>query len=129
MGELPDPPSSTPLKVVVHLIDGFIGAVEKQSEGEPGPNGLLQQIRPCQNAFRIAIRETAPCFVPRFRGEPVEMETIKDERHRNPTFLIGEEPSGEIGLDDGEDIFIDDVLKMAERCVSQGIIYWTFLDS
>jgi hypothetical protein len=34
-----------------------------------------------------------------------------------PLFLDGEESSSDVGLDDGEEIFIDDVLETAEWCV------------
>ena len=34
-----------------------------------------------------------------------------------PLFLIGEEKKDEAGLSDGKSIFVDDVLKNAERCV------------
>jgi hypothetical protein len=39
------------------------------------------------------------------------------ERHTRPPFLEGEENSGEIGLNDGKEVFIDDVLQTAEWCV------------
>jgi len=45
--------------------------VEKQGEGEPGRDGLLQQIRRPQDDFRVAIRKTAPCFVPQFSERPI----------------------------------------------------------
>lgn len=63
---LPLPPSSTPLRDVLRLVTDFTRAVERQGEGEPGSNGLLQQIRLPQEEFRVAIRKTAPCFIPQF---------------------------------------------------------------
>jgi hypothetical protein len=39
------------------------------------------------------------------------------EKHTRPPFLEGEEDSGEIGLNDGKEVFIDDVLQTAEWCV------------
>lgn len=69
--DLPPPPSSAPLREVLRLITDFARAVEKQGEGEPGRDGLLQQIRRPQDDFRVAIRKTAPCFVPRFSERPI----------------------------------------------------------
>jgi hypothetical protein len=48
--------------------------VERQGEGEPGCDGLLQQIRRPQDEFRISIRKTAPCFIPRFSERPIREE-------------------------------------------------------
>ena len=98
----------------------FTRAVEKQVEGVPGRDGLLQQIKPRQEEFRVAIRTTAPCFVPRYRGSQSQETMFEDgtngdwEPHRRLSFLEGEEDYGEIGLDDGKEIFIDDVLETAE---------------
>jgi hypothetical protein len=98
----------------------FTGAVEKQVQGVPGRDGLLQQIKPRQEEFRVAIRTTAPCFVPKHKEsqpqEPMsEYESSEDgEPHRRLSFLEGEEDYSEIGLDDGKEIFIDDVLETAE---------------
>ena len=64
--DLPPPPSSAPLKDVLRLVTDFTGAVKRQGEGIPGRDGLLQQMRPPQEGFRVAIRKTAPCFVPQF---------------------------------------------------------------
>jgi hypothetical protein len=138
---------------ILRLITEFTRAVEKQGEGKPGCDGLLQQIRPWQDAFRVAIRKTAPCFVPQFKRvaapvsrtaspapslwsessnlaqyerppSPVPCVVQRVEPHRNPLFLVGEEHHTEIGLDDGKEIFIDDVLETAEWCVPQVISGW-----
>jgi len=98
----------------------FTGAVDKQVQGVPGRNGLLQQIKPRQEEFRVAIRTTAPCFVPKYKeSQPQEAMsesgTNEDwEPHRRLSFLEGEEDYDEIGLDDEKEIFIDDVLETAE---------------
>lgn len=55
--------------------------MEKQGEGEPGRDGLLQQIRPWQEEFRGAIRKTAPCFVPRFRKKPARVTSVPSPVH------------------------------------------------
>lgn len=107
-----------------------------QGVGVPGRDGLLHQIKQPQDYFRVAIRGTAPCFVPQFRKRPVsngirldspdsdghyDNNSVNDKMapppHIFPPFLIGEENSDEIGLTDGEEKFIDDVLETAEWCV------------
>jgi hypothetical protein len=107
--------------------------VERQGIGIPGRDGLLHQIKLPKDDFRVAIRRTVPCFVPRFRDEPTARPHSVDSSgeegsdtadsdpesppHAYPPFLLGEEDSDEIGLNDGEEIFIDDVLETAEWCV------------
>jgi hypothetical protein len=123
--DLPPPPSSAPLSEVLRLISGFTREVERQSEGIPGCDGLLHQVKQPQDEFRIAIRRTAPCFVPRFRQRPPQLSAVLTstfvpqpaEKHARPPFLVGEEDPDEIGLNDGKKIFIDDVLETAEWCV------------
>ena len=136
--------------------------MERQGEGIPGRDGLLHQIKHPQDDFRIAVRKTAPCFVPHYRGRPPtppspvyeefesrptlnafvseqssasatsarttvasatstsatsEFILQQEGKHTRPPFLEGEENSGEIGLNDGKEVFIDDVLQTAEWCV------------
>lgn len=64
--DLPPPPSTAPLKDVLRLITDFTGAVKRQGEGVPGRDGLLQQMRLPREGFRVAIRKTAPCFIPQY---------------------------------------------------------------
>lgn len=131
--DLPPPPSSAPLSEVLRLITEFTREVERQGIGIPGRDGLLHQIKLPKDDFRVAIRRTVPCFVPRFRDEPTARPHSVDSSgeegsdtadsdpesppHAYPPFLLGEEDSDEIGLNDGEEIFIDDVLETAEWCV------------
>ncbi|KAI9508381.1 P-loop containing nucleoside triphosphate hydrolase protein [Russula earlei] len=84
--ELPQPPSSTPLKKILQLITDFTRAVERQGEGIPGRGGLLQQIRLPQEKFRLAIRKTAPSFVPQFKKRPIHEPPHLDEF--NPPFAL-----------------------------------------
>ncbi|KAI0295255.1 P-loop containing nucleoside triphosphate hydrolase protein [Russula brevipes] len=84
--DLPQPPSSNPLREILGMVKDFTQEVEEQVEGVPERGGLLQQIRPKQDEFRGAIRRTAPCFVPRYKrdtpdepvrlGSPVESEEL-----------------------------------------------------
>jgi hypothetical protein len=73
--DLPPPPSSAPMREVFRLITEFTRAVERQGEGIPGREGLLQQIRSPQEKFRVAIRKTAPFLVPQFRKGPIREES------------------------------------------------------
>jgi hypothetical protein len=116
--------------------------IKRQGEGIPGRDGLLHQIKQPQDNFRVAIRRTVPCFVPQYRNESSDAASLAAPSHtgseRNsfdavdsktaytevvfaphtyPQFLVGEEDSKEIGLNDGKEVFIDDVLETAEWCV------------
>ena len=125
--DLPPPPSSAPLSEVLRLITDFTKEVEKQGEGIPGYDGLLHQVKQPQDEFRIAIRRTAPYFVPQFRDRPesegqlypVQVRAVPrpSKKHARPPFLVGEEDPDEIELNDGKKIFIDDVSNTAEWCV------------
>jgi hypothetical protein len=151
--DLPPPPSSAPLSEVLRLITDFTRETERQGEGVPGRHGLLHQIKRPQDNFRVAIRRTAPLFVPHLREKLAEEDGLMDCHaplsargsvtpapatpaslsptsasvtgllsagpgpHTYPPFLVGEEDSVEIGLNDGKEIFIDDVLETAEWCV------------
>ncbi|KAI9508380.1 P-loop containing nucleoside triphosphate hydrolase protein [Russula earlei] len=126
---LPSPPSSEPLKDVIRLITNFTREMEKQVEGIPENGGLLQQIRPQQEAFRTAIRTTAPCFIPKYKEPSMETEEVEArseaskssdwELYERFMFLEGEEDYKEIGLNDGNEIFIDDVLERAKCAVTR----------
>ena len=121
--DLPPPPSSAPLSEVLRLITDFTREVERQGEGIPGYDGLLHQVKQPQDDFRIAIRRTAPSFVPQFRNRlasegPCQVVAMQPaEKHTRPPFLVGEEDPNEVGLNDGNKVFIDDVLDTAEWCV------------
>ncbi|KAI0250045.1 P-loop containing nucleoside triphosphate hydrolase protein [Lactifluus subvellereus] len=119
--DLPPPPSSAPMSEILRLITEFTRAVEKQGEGEPGRDGLLQQIRPWQEKFRVAIRKTAPCFVPRFRTKPARVTSVPSPVCvEYGLYDASESPRpSDIELDDGKEIFIDDVLETAEWAVTR----------
>jgi hypothetical protein len=136
--ELPSPPSSEPLREILRLITDLTRAVEKQVKGVPGSEGLLQQIRPQQEEFRTAIRTTAPCFVPKYREVEEDsglrgllpstqsVSSVDWESHQRLLFLEGEEDYGEIGLDNGRELFIDDVLETAQWYTILNFLHFTF---
>ncbi|KAF9807177.1 hypothetical protein IEO21_08336 [Rhodonia placenta] len=66
--ELPTEPSQDPVGEVYNLISRFSMQLTRYLEGTPEPDGLLQTIRPYQDAFKIAIRGTAPNFQARDRA-------------------------------------------------------------
>ncbi|KIJ08216.1 hypothetical protein PAXINDRAFT_89188 [Paxillus involutus ATCC 200175] len=61
---LPRAPSNDPVGEVLHVLSSFTRDLSRRLEGTPEEDGLLQTIRPHQQAFKRAIRETAPNFVP-----------------------------------------------------------------
>ncbi|KIJ13510.1 hypothetical protein PAXINDRAFT_80937 [Paxillus involutus ATCC 200175] len=61
---LPRAPSNDPVGEVLHVLSSFTRDLSRRLEGTPDKNGLLQTIRPYQQAFKRTIRETAPNFVP-----------------------------------------------------------------
>lgn len=118
---LPHPPSSDPVNEVASLLYDFCADLHHHIEGVPGDTGLLQVIRPVQDRFRRAIRETAPDFV------PFERKRARGKTLDPPTFLIGDDEDamsesdantkGKKRKDDGAKIYVDEVLTRAHRCV------------
>jgi len=130
LNDLPSPPSSEPLREIQRMIREFSREVETQVQGIPSRDGLLQQIRPQQEAFRLAIRTTAPCFVPKYKGAGrIKLATVTGsddwKPHQRFMFLQGEEDYKEIGLDDGNEVFVNDVLEKAKWYAISDIPYLT----
>jgi hypothetical protein len=110
LAALPAPPSDTPINEVSQRIFNFADDLRlRLVEGVPDADGLHQAIRPAQNDFRQAIRDTAPAFRP------------FEKRHAGkdftqPRFLDHEEELME-HEDDAQFIYIDEVLKRAHEYV------------
>jgi hypothetical protein len=81
---LPRAPSNDPVGEVLHVLSSFTRDLSRRLEGTPEEDGLLQTIRPHQQAFKRAIRETAPNFVPWER-------TAKGRQLPKADFLANEE--------------------------------------
>lgn len=62
--KLPRAPSGDPVGEVFHVLNAFSRDLFSRLEGTPEEDGILQTIRPYQQAFKRAIRNTAPNFVP-----------------------------------------------------------------
>ncbi|KAJ7841621.1 P-loop containing nucleoside triphosphate hydrolase protein [Mycena olivaceomarginata] len=98
-----------PIGEIASLLHGFVGELHKILEGVPRADGLLQVIRPAQEQFRRAIRETAPDFRPYERPE----EGLDDFPFPNPAFLSHEDGGTFHDNSSRIPIFIDQVLGRA----------------
>jgi hypothetical protein len=116
---LPRAPSSDPVGEVLHVLSSFSRDLSRRLEGTSDADGLLQTIRPCQEAFKRAIRRTAPNFIP-------WEKTQKSRELPEPRFLANEEGDDEDSDEESDDesehehehkIYIDEVFKRAQRYV------------
>ena len=101
LGQLPRAPSSDPRSEISTLLHSFTSDLLRHVEGVPDDEhstfGLIQAIRPAQDRFRRAIRETAPNFKPFERG------TGGKKHLSRPEFLRSEEgDEGEASDDEDE---------------------------
>lgn len=111
LGALPKAPSTDPVGEVLHALRTFVRDLERRVEGTPEEDGLLQTIRPHQEEFRRAIRQTAPNFVP--------WEKTVSKELPKAAFLASEDgdndPSGVEESHAGQKIYVDEVLKRAQE--------------
>lgn len=135
--ELPTEPSQDPVGEVYNLISRFSMQLTRYLEGTPEPDGLLQTIRPYQDAFKIAIRGTAPNFQARDRARKGEVESDPDSKSgsdgedgsdskteddeegasKHPDFLKHEETPPQ--SNDRRPIYIDEVAKRAQKAITR----------
>ncbi|KAF9222274.1 hypothetical protein BS17DRAFT_735704, partial [Gyrodon lividus] len=94
--KLPSAPSNDPVGEVLHVLRNFTRDLSRHLEGTPDERGLLQTIRPHQGAFKRAILETAPSFLP-------WAKTTTDRELPKPQFLVNEEENNMDSDPDGED--------------------------
>ncbi|EEB90813.1 hypothetical protein MPER_10934, partial [Moniliophthora perniciosa FA553] len=108
---LPKEPSQDPVRDITNLIYNFVDDVKKHMEGVPTEDGLLQTIRPHQERFRLAIRNTTPNFKPFERSRDLELSPSA-----HPDFIIQEEGAdlASDNLEDSDPIYADEVLQRAE---------------
>ncbi|KAF8434364.1 P-loop containing nucleoside triphosphate hydrolase protein [Boletus edulis BED1] len=106
---LPKPPSSDPVGEVLQTLRNFERDLEHRVEGTPEEDGLLQTILPCQEAFKISIRRTAPQFVP--------WEETSAKELPEPAFLSNEHENHAAMVSDAgqNNIYVNDVLKRAQN--------------
>ncbi|KAF9222329.1 hypothetical protein BS17DRAFT_881158 [Gyrodon lividus] len=94
--ELPRAPSSDPVGEVLHVLRNFTRDLSRRLEGTPDERGLLQTIRPHQEVFKRAIRETAPNFAP--------WEKKKADRKLPKAKFLANEEGDDKGLDSDSDL-------------------------
>ena len=117
LAELPREPSQDPVGEVYAMITQLAGALDRWVEGTPSADGLLQTIRPKQQEFRDAVRNTAPDFRPFERadaGGAAASLTL-------PEFLSNEETPG-LPVDDAEAIYVDEVMALALQWVAFRVV-------
>ncbi|KAG5220009.1 P-loop containing nucleoside triphosphate hydrolase protein [Salix suchowensis] len=85
LAAMPKEPSADAFSEVMTLLYAFIADISFHVGGVPNEDGLLQSIRPHQMQFRMAIRSTAPQFV------PLETRVARDFKMTRPKFLDQEE--------------------------------------
>ena len=108
LGELPQEPSKDPVGEVYAIIGKLSSALSQYVEGTPGADGLLQAIRPKQQDFKEAVRNTAPDFRPFEKTD----DDLVTESLTVPEFLSNEEKPC-LPEDDGSAIYVDEVMDLA----------------
>lgn len=111
---LPKAPSTDPIGEVLYVLGNFVRDLERRVEGTSEEDGLLQTIRPHQEAFKFAIRRTAPNFHPWEKAVQLSKELPK------PAFLVSEEGDNDASkeadfLAHQKIIYVDEVLKRAQE--------------
>jgi hypothetical protein len=113
LNQLPRPPSSNPLHDVAELIHSFCRDLDYHIQGTAERDGIVQQLRPCQNEFRKTIRQSAPNFQPYEKKD--EARRYHDE---GPRFLLQEDtrewPEASRIVAPTK-IFIDEVMQRMEE--------------
>lgn len=119
MRKLPKAPSTDPVGEVWSIVGQFSKQLFQRLEGTPDQDGILQTIRPHQEEFKRAVRETAPRFIPWAKGEIRELPAID--------FLVNEEDEPQKSQEGvhpmltprsrtpQSGIYIEDVLHHAQR--------------
>lgn len=132
MRKLPKAPSNDPVSEVWNVVGRFSSQLSRRLEGTPDADGILQNIRPHQQAFKRAIRATAPHFVPWKMGDtrelpPVDFLANEEDDPQEPkasSVLIPRSPTPQ-----SEVIYIQDVLDRAQRSLRFIIVISQILTS
>ncbi|KAH7883426.1 P-loop containing nucleoside triphosphate hydrolase protein [Phlebopus sp. FC_14] len=127
LSALPKEPSNDPVGEVLHVVNEFTRDLEQHLEGTPDEHGLIQTIRPYQEAFKRTIRQTAPKFV------PLEKKKAANKVLSPINFLANEEGDEDVAREHDSDaeklssvslkggrkasgkIYIDEVLERAQN--------------
>ncbi|EEB89482.1 hypothetical protein MPER_12412 [Moniliophthora perniciosa FA553] len=115
--KLPKEPSKDPQTEISMMIHAFAAAVGRHVEGIPNELGLLQLIRPFQENFRKAIRNTAPKFQPFDQDTPSLVNGSGSVGPDPDPAFIKHEEEAESQDNDIQPVFdtisIDEVMKRA----------------
>ncbi|KAH9833436.1 P-loop containing nucleoside triphosphate hydrolase protein [Rhodofomes roseus] len=120
--QLPKPPSNDAFAEILHLLSNFARDMSKHLEGTPEGNGLLQTLRPVQERFREAIRETAPDFRPyqrRTKGSRCQTDSSEAAQLQQAEFLQAEEPHAWKTVNDNHAIYVDEVMQRARGATTR----------
>lgn len=119
MRKLPKAPSTDPVGEVWNVVGQFSSQLSRRLEGTPDKDGILQSIRPHQQAFKRAVRATAPRFIPWGKNDVRELPAIdflaneEDEPQEpqvGPPVDTPRLPTPQL-----DKIYIEDVLNHAQR--------------
>ena len=122
MRKLPRAPSNDPMNEVLQALNDFSRELSCCVEGTPGKDGLLQTIRPHQQAFRRAILCTAPNFVPwnkkkgrkeLFKAKFLQEEAEDESESEDAVDERCQPPAKRQRIE--ESIHIDEVLERANK--------------
>jgi hypothetical protein len=112
LSTFPKEPSKDPRNEIANLLHGFVTHLAQHMEGLPDEGGLIQSIRPAQEKFKSAIRQTAPEF------RPFEKRFAGSKTFGRAKFLRNEE-GGVSDMDDDEDGDVDPSLKPKGRPIER----------
>ncbi|KAG2121234.1 P-loop containing nucleoside triphosphate hydrolase protein [Suillus clintonianus] len=120
MRKLPKAPSSDPVGEVWNVVGEFTTQLARRLEGTPDEGGILQTIRPHQQAFKRAIRATAPHFIPWARGDARELPEAdflanEEDDSQEPVAVVPAMLKPRVSTPRSEKIYIEDVLNHAQR--------------
>ncbi|KAG2338315.1 hypothetical protein BDR05DRAFT_893920 [Suillus weaverae] len=120
MRKLPKAPSTDPVGEVWHVVNQFSSHLSRRLEGTPDEDGILQTIRPHQQAFKRAVRATAPLFVPWGEDDDRELPVAdflanEEDEPQKPQAMASSVLSPRSPTPKSEEIYIDDVLNHAQR--------------
>ncbi|KAJ2930159.1 hypothetical protein H1R20_g6940, partial [Candolleomyces eurysporus] len=112
---LPPPPSTDPVNDIATLLHSFTSDLRRHVDGIPNKKGLLQSMRPAQQKFRKAIRDTAPEFMP-FHRENAGTRFLP-----RPQFLDNEEESEGSASQDAEDSYSEEAFSEGDEITTPEI--------
>jgi hypothetical protein len=111
LSTLPTKPSKDPRNEIANLLHGFVTHLVQHTKGVPDSDGLIQSIRPAQEKFKLAIRQTAPefrSFEKRFAGT---------KTFRRANFLKNEEGVSDMDDDCHEEGIVDPLIDPKGRTI------------